>query len=341
LAGLGGAKLAVTFADHLDNPSVATSQVLRLVGSDRVAALIGAGETAPTLAATAEAERHGVPFLVPDATDTMITGRGFGWVFRTTPLARDIANTYAQFLTGLKTSGARLDRIALVFDKIGRGMAAEAVLRDGLKSAGFTIAAEIGYAPDGTDLSAPVAALRAAAPDAAVFLGDAADAGLLVKTMRLVDYKPPLLIGDDAGFADPGFVAANGNLAQGAIGRSVWSLGDPSTPTAIVNDLFKAKTGHALDYTSARVLQGVLVLADAINRAGSTDLAAIRDALRATDLKPDQLLVGFTGVTFDATGQNALAATYLTQLQGKKYVTVWPAATAQAPLVLPYKAWQP
>ena len=88
------------------------------------------------------------------------------------------------------------------------------------------------------------------------------------------------------------------------------------------------------------MLQGFLVLADAINRAGSTDPAAIQRALQGTDLKPGQLIVGYDGVRFDATGQNALAATYLTQLQGKQYVTVWPAERATGKLALPYKAWQ-
>jgi branched-chain amino acid transport system substrate-binding protein len=84
----------------------------------------------------------------------------------------------------------------------------------------------------------------------------------------------------------------------------------------------------------------MFVLADAINRAGSGKRDAIRDALAKTDLKPDQLMMGFKGVKFDATGQNTLAATYLIQLQGDKYVSVWPEAKATAKLILPFKGWQ-
>jgi branched-chain amino acid transport system substrate-binding protein len=87
-------------------------------------------------------------------------------------------------------------------------------------------------------------------------------------------------------------------------------------------------------------LQGFLVLAEAINRAGAADPAAVQTALRQTDLKPGQLIVGYNGVRFDATGQNTLAATYLVQLESKKYVPVWPAESAAAKLELPYKAWQ-
>ena len=62
-------------------------------------------------------------------------------------------------------------------------------------------------------------------------------------------------------------------------------------------------------------------------------------ALRATDLKPEQLMMGYRGVKFDATGQNIEAATYLIQLQGKDYTLVWPRQAAAAPLQWPMKGW--
>lgn len=340
LPGLGGAKLAVTFADHQDNPSVAIAQVLRLKSVDHVAALIGGGSDAPLIAGTAEAEREGTPFLVPDNTAVAITGRGLKFVFRTTPVGGDFAKAFIQFLTALKTAGTKVDTIALVAEHTDRGNKAVAQLHDAGSAAGFGLT-DFGYAPDGIDLSALVTALRSANPDAVICIGDAADASLLIKTMKTLDYKPPILIGDDSGFSDPGFVAADGNLAQGLIDRSVWSAAKEGSPAAIVNVLYKAKTGHDLNDTGARVLQGFLVLADAINRAGSTDPAAIQQALRDTDLKPEQLIVGYGGVRFDASGQNVLAATYLTQLVGKQYVTVWPADRAAGKLALPYKAWLP
>lgn len=341
LTNLGNAKLAVIFTYHQGNPSVAQSQALRLIDQNRVAALIGGGDERATLAATAEAERHGIPFLVPDATAPEITGRGFKWVFRTTPLAGDLARSYMRFLIELKANGTKVDTIALVFENTARGNSATAALRDAARAAGLNTVAEIGYAPDGIDLSAPVKELRDKNPDVAIFISDAADASLFVRTMKTFEYKPSILIGDDEGFSDPGFVNADGNLAQGLIDRSVWNASDPNSPSTIVNALYKAKTGHDLDDTGARVLQGFLVLAEAINRAGSTDPAAIQKALRETDLGPGQLIVGYDGVKFDASGQNRLASSNLTQLLGKRYVTVWPTERAAGKLVLPYKAWQP
>ena len=108
----------------------------------------------------------------------------------------------------------------------------------------------------------------------------------------------------------------------------------------MMDDLYKQKTGgDGLDDVSARVLQAFFVMADAINRAGSTDPAKIRDALKATDLKPDQLVAGYDGVKFDDKGQNILAASVVTQMRNGQYVSVFPKSRATADVILPYKGW--
>ena len=336
---LNGAKIEIVFADHQGNPSVGQSQVMRLVSHDKVAALIGAYQSPVTLAASAAAERLGVPFLVPEAGAPAITGRGFKGVFRTTPVGADFATIDARFLAELKQAGQKIQTVAFVVEAGDDGAAASAPVRDALKAAGFAIAADIGYAANATDLAPLVSQLRDQKPDAVIFAGAAAGAALFIKTMKTLDYRPPLLIDAGAAFSDPAFVASVGNLAQGAIAHSAWNLGPPGNATAIVNDLYKAKTGQNLDDTAARIMQGFLVLAEAIDRAGSAEPAAIRKALRETDLKPDQLIVGYRGVKFDETGQNALAASYLIQLRGKDYIAVWPQGAA-AKLELPYKGWQ-
>ncbi|HYM73136.1 MAG TPA: ABC transporter substrate-binding protein [Stellaceae bacterium] len=340
LPGLKGAKLSVIFADHQGNPSVGQSQVLRLVGHDKVVALIGADQSAVTVAATAAAERDGIPFLVPDAVAPDITGRGFKWSFRTTPLRADFAKIYVEFLSEVKNAGKKADTVAFVFENTDRGVAAAGAVRDAVKAAGFTVVADIAYAANANDLSPQVLRLREKKPDVAIFISNTADAILLIKTMKTLDYRPPVAIADGSGFSDPAFVASVGNLAQGLVSRSAWSPGAPGSADAIIDQLYKVKTGHGLDDTGARIMQGFFVLADAIDRAGAIEPAAVQKALRDTDLKSEQLIVGFRGVKFDAAGQNTLASSYLTQLRGKEYVAVWPGAIAAAKPELPYRGWQ-
>jgi branched-chain amino acid transport system substrate-binding protein len=167
------------------------------------------------------------------------------------------------------------------------------------------------------------------------------DAILYAKTMQALDYKPPMIIADNSGFSDPSFIKTAGKLTKGLFNRSSFAIGAQGTPTYLINEMYKKKSGgDDLDDTAARQMQGFFVLVDAIDRAGSTEPAKIQAALKATDLKPEQLMMGYKGVKFDDKGQNVLAAGLVIQLQdGENYVPVWPKQLAKTAPVLPYKGW--
>src|ERR1700719_941466 len=66
LTKLGGAKIELINADHQGNPQVGQSQTLRLIQQEKVAAMLGVYHSSVAMAATAVAERYGMPFLVSD-----------------------------------------------------------------------------------------------------------------------------------------------------------------------------------------------------------------------------------------------------------------------------------
>src|SRR3984957_5884041 len=340
LPNLGGAKIELDEADHQGNPQVAQQQTLRLITQDHVAAMLGSYHSSVTLVATAVAERQGVPYLVADSVAANITGRGFKWTFRTTPFAPDFAKAYAKFLTDLKNSGTRVNNIAVVNENTDYGTSVSASILDAAKAANIPVAAQIAYSANSSDVTAQVLQLKSTNPDVVIFVSYTADIILYFKTMKNLDYLPPIIIGDDAGFSAPRFNPNGGDLAQGAVNPSAFDIGKPGTNSYIVDQMFKAKYGRDLDDTSARWMQGFFVLADAINRAGSTEPDKIQAALKATDLKPDQLMIGYNGVKFDDTGQNVLASTFLIQLKDKAYVSVWPADRATSKLEWPMKGWR-
>src|ERR1700730_15368291 len=340
LTKLGGARIELINADHQGNPQVGQSQTLRLIQQEKVEALLGAYHSSVALAATAVAERYGMPFLVSDSVALNITQRGFKWIFRTGPIAPDFANAYTAFLTGLKPGGRAIERIAIVNENTDYGTSVAASMLEAARNTGITVAAQIPYSANSADVSGQVLQRKDLKPDAVIFISYTADTILYFKTLKNLDYLPPLIIGDDAGFSDPTFIPTVGDLAQGAMNRSAFDAGKPGGHSYKINTLFKAKYGRDLDDTSARWMQGFLVLADAINRAGSTEAAKIQQALQETDLKPDALMIGYRGVKFDATGQNTLSATYLIQLQGKEYKSVWPSERATAQLEWPMKGWK-
>ena len=340
LAGLGNAKVEVVFADNQGSPATGQNQALRLITEEKVVALTGAYQSGITLTASAISEKYGIPFVNGESVAANLTERGFKWFFRVTPVASDFAKIYSDFLKDMKASGAKTDSVALVHDNTEYGTSVSTVITSVFKDSGQGVPLDIAYAANATDVQSQVLQLKEKKPDVVIMITYTSDAILFAKTMQALDYKPPMIIADDAGYSDPSFIKAVGKISQGAFNRSSWSVGPPGSPTALIAEMYKKKSGDEMDDTAARQMQGFFVLCEAIDRAGSTDPAKIQAALKATDLKPDQLMMGYKGVKFDDKGQNVLAAGVIIQLQdGENYVTVWPKGNAEKPPVMPYKGW--
>ncbi|MDA8048684.1 MAG: ABC transporter substrate-binding protein [Rhodospirillales bacterium] len=339
LPRLGGAKVEIVFADGQNSPAVAQSDALRLITQQHVVALTGAYQSGNTLTASAVSERYGIPFVNGESVATNLTTRGYKWFFRTTPIGPDIAKLYLDFLASVQKSGMKTSKIALVHDTSEYGVSVADTIKKAAAERKTPVALDVAYTNGTSDVSAQVLKLKQAAPDAAIFISYTSDAILFMKTMHVQNYKPPILIGDDSGFSDPSFITTVGSLAQGVLDRSAFVPGKPGSNAAKINALYKKKTGRELDDTTARSMTGLLVLCDAINRAGSTKPDAIRAALGATDLMPAQLFIGYKGIKFNAQGQNILASALMVQLDGTEYQAVWPSDQASAKLVLPFKGW--
>ncbi|MFI5400318.1 MAG: ABC transporter substrate-binding protein [SAR324 cluster bacterium] len=338
LPNLHGAKVEPIFADHQGNPSVGASETVRLITEEKVVAMMGVYQSSVAMSATAEAERQGIPFVVGDSVAMPITQRGFQWTFRVTPNVKDLAVMYSAFLKDLEKL-RKVATVALVNENTDYGTSVAKFVGDAIKEGGFNVVAQVPYTANTTDVQAQVLQLKSLNPDVVIFVSYTNDAILYMKTLRSLDYRPPIVIGDDSGFSDPSFAATVGNIAQGAFNRGAFKIGAPDSVPARLNAMFKAKTGNDIDDTTARSMEAFLVLCDAINRAGSTEPAAIQKALRETSHGPSQVILGYKGVKFDPTGQNVLAYSYVTQLKGEKYYAVWPQSLAESPLAAGFKGW--
>jgi branched-chain amino acid transport system substrate-binding protein len=340
LAGLGGAKVEVVFADNQGSPAVGQNQALRLITEEKVVALTGAYQSGITLTTSAIAEKYGIPYVAGESVASSLTERGFKWFFRVTPVASDFARIYLDFLKDMKAGGAKVDNIALVHENTEYGTSVASVITGVFKDNGLSIGLDIAYSANTTDVQSQVLQLKDKQPDVVIMVSYTSDAILFAKTMQALDYKPALMMADNSGFSDPSLIKTAGKLVQGIFNRSSFSIGPPGSPTFLINEMYKKRSGDDLDDTAARTMQGFFVLCDAIDRAGSTEPAKIQAALKATDLKPDKLIMGYKGVKFDEKGQNTLASGLVIQLQdGEHYVPVWPKEKAVTAPALPYKGW--
>src|SRR5262249_14972268 len=175
LPGLGGAKLELVFADHQGNPSVAQQQALRLINDERVHVLFGAYQSSCSLTATAVAERYGVPFMVGESAALNITGRGFKWTFRGTPIASDYAATFMRFFEDMKREGKRIDAIAVVNENTDYGTSVADEIEAAARKANIPVTQRIPYSANSADVSAQVLQLKERKPDVVIFISYTSD----------------------------------------------------------------------------------------------------------------------------------------------------------------------
>jgi branched-chain amino acid transport system substrate-binding protein len=205
--------------------------------------------------------------------------------------------------------------------------------------AGIKVAADIRYRGNSPSLSAEVQQLKTANADVLMPSSYTTDGILLVKTMAELGYKPNAIVAQDAGFSEKALYDAVGDKLEGVISRGTFSL-DLATKRPMVgtlNAMFKEKSGKDFNDLTSRQFMGLIVLADAVNRAKSTDGEKIRDAMVATDIPGEQTIMPWKRIKFDEMGQNNDANPVLLQYVGGKFATIYPPQAAVAEAVWPMK----
>src|SRR5512134_2196853 len=298
LPNLGGAKVRIVTVDHQGKPDIGLAEAERLITQEKVHALFGAYFSSVTNTASQVAERIGVPFVNADSSSPGLTERGFKWFFRTSPHDGHFSEVMFDFMQDFeKKRNMKFKSVAILNEDATFGTDSAKVQEALAQKFGYAVAAKIAFRAGTTSLDAEVGRLKSANAD--VFLPSlyTSDAILLTRTMRNLDYNPKLLIAQNAGYTDPKFVAEMGKQAEAAITRAPFALDlAPKKPLIpVVNDMFKNLSGgRDMADVSARAFTGFLTLCDAINRAGSTDPAAVQKALRETSIPADQLLMPWT-----------------------------------------------
>jgi branched-chain amino acid transport system substrate-binding protein len=171
------------------------------------------------------------------------------------------------------------------------------------------------------------------------YLGDAI---MSVKSYKELGFMPDMVLANDAGFSDTEFTRTLGRDSDYFISREVWSLDLAKNNPLIkqVNDLFHSRYGIDFTGNSARTFTGLMTLADAINRAASTEPEAIRKALVETNIDGANIIMPWKGIKFDDKGQNIYGSGILVQILDGKYHTVWPFHLATRELVWPMPKWE-
>ena len=303
----GGARLRLVFVDHQGKPDIGQAEAERLITQEKVHALVGAWQSGVTATTSQVAERFGIPHFNAESSSPMLTRRGFKWFFRSSPHDEHFTQAMFDFLVDFqKKRGVKVETIAISNEDTLFGTDSAKVQRALAQKAGYKLVADFAYRANSTSLTAEVQKLKAANPDVWFPTSYQSDAILFTRTSKELDWNPKIILAQNAGHIDPKFIEATGKDSEGYLSRSPFApdLVEKNPVAKALNPAYKARSGKDLYDFPARAFTGITTLVDAINRAGSTEPEAIRVALTKTDIKAADLLVPWTGVKFDETGQN-------------------------------------
>jgi branched-chain amino acid transport system substrate-binding protein len=342
LPGLGGAPIELIAADHQGSPETGAAEAERLIVQRKVAALVGAFHSSVAATSSQVAERLETPYVSGESEATPLTERGYRWFFRTTPSSRTQAHDFFTFLRDInKTHGDSVKTIAVVHESTLWGQEFAKSVADYFgEFPEFKKSIVVGYQQGTADVTSEVQKLIAAKPDAVFHASYDAEAILFARTYKQYGFNPQGILAIGASFGSNAFRDALGGDANYFFVRDHWSrdLADRNPLVGPIAKMYRDRYGKDMDGTPARAFTAMMVLADAINRAKSTDHDKVREALAATDIKGDALIMPWEGVKFDKTGQNTLTRGIFVQTLGGTPRMVWPEDFAVAKLVWPRPA---
>jgi branched-chain amino acid transport system substrate-binding protein len=270
---LGGATMRAVIEDDAGRPETATTVFEKLINEDEVVAIIGPTLSNAALSSDPIAQENGVPVVAVSNTAAGITEIG-DFIFRASlPESAVIPNTVqvAKEKLGF-TKVAIMYANDDAFSKSGYD-----VFKAALQENGVEILTEETFAGRDTDFSAQLTKIKGLNPDALIVSALVTPASGILTQAQQLGLAVPIIGGN--GFNSPDLTRLAGEAANGAISGAAYFVANENAKNTAFVQAYNAKYGKNPDQFAAQAYAGTYLLAEAIRNAGSTDRAAIRDAL--------------------------------------------------------------
>jgi branched-chain amino acid transport system substrate-binding protein len=309
--GLLGKKIELVVEDDQSKPGEAATIAKKFISRDKVVAILGEITSGRTLEAAPIAQNAKIPLVSPGATAPEVTTKG-NYIFRVCFIDSFQGTVMAKFAR----NSLKLRRVAVLSSvSSAESVGLAKFFRQRFTEDGGTIALEQKYSEGDKDFRAQLTAIRSANVEGIFVPGYYAEAALICKQARDLGLQIPLF-GID-GWESPELINIGGKAVEGAYFCTHYSPESSDPIVAGFNDRFKKRWGSSTDALSALGYDSVMLLADAIKRADTTDAAKLRDALAAT-----KNFKGVTGtITLDEQ-RNATKSAVVLQVKNGKFVFV-------------------
>jgi branched-chain amino acid transport system substrate-binding protein len=287
--GVLGRKIKVFVEDDQSKPEEAATAATKLINQNHVVALIGEVSSSRSLAAAPICQANSIPMVSPSSTNPRVTQTG-DFIFRVCFIDPFQGGVMARFAA----EKLKVKKVAILVDvRNDYSIGLQTFFRENFKRLGGTIVSEQSYSEGDSDFHAQLTQIKSANPEAIYVPGYYTEVGTIARQARELGIPStvPLMGGD--GWDSP----------------RLWPV-----VQKFVKD-YKERYKQTPDALAALGYDAAKILADAMQRAGSTDGPKVRDALAAT--KDFQ---GVTGKITINSDRNAVKPAVVLKVENGKYV---------------------
>jgi branched-chain amino acid transport system substrate-binding protein len=339
-----GHQVELVHVDVESNPDVARNQCERVI-NDGVNCVVGAFDSASTLAMAQVCEQRQVPLVVNIAAVPTLTDQGYKFLVRNFPTGGQLAtNGLARIKDFLAATKAAPKTAVFLHANDTFGTAQRQAMDRLFPTSGlpFQLLESIAYDPRAQDLSVEVTKIRALKPDLLLVVTRAADAIKLVRDMVRQRFQPMGIISPGApGLYDEEFYEALGPLADYHAYANPWANPKSQMAQALEAAFKPANPKYRFVVECFNVgftFEALLVAADGFKRAGTTNSADYMKAIRATEIA-EHVMIG-PPIKFDDKGQNNAIPSAMVQNRNRTPTVVLPTEVATMAPVFPMPPWQ-
>lgn len=284
---IGGkkAKFELLAEDDAADPKQGTAAAQKLVDS-KVNGVVGHLNSGTTIPASKIYSDAGIPQVSPSATNPKYTRNGYKTAFRMVADDTQLGGTLGRY--AVEKLGAK--RVAVIDDRTAYGQGVAEEFEKGAKSKGAETVSRQFTTDKSTDFTAILTAVKASRPDVVFFGGMDAVAGPMLRQMKQLGINAKFMGGD--GICSPELPKlAAGTIGDGQVicAEAGGVEGEQKAGMDKFRADFKAKFGADVQIYAPYVYDAVMVMADAMVKAGSADPKVYLPVLAKTD--------GYKGVT--------------------------------------------
>ena len=334
IKSLGGATIEGLISDAQSKVDVAVSEIEKY-NEAGVSAILGGYASFICMATTQAAAKHGIPYVVDVGTDDRIVSGGLTNTFRFSPGYGVFVGTAVSALRDINAAAGNPAKTAIVVHEdsaFGTGTAG--LLAKELPGIGIEVFEVIKHPTPTLDFNNIVLTIKAKKPDIVIPANYYNEYVLLARTMLQQKVRPKAIYSVLGGGASQyKFVKEFPEAAQYIMDCNHWY--NPKNPAALA--LKKRTEEKGLFYTYEVFLNytAVMLLADALERAASSERAKITEALAASTWAGHFMPYGPTKFEH---GQNTGARAVNLQVQDNDIKVILPAEFANAKPVFPVPA---